>query len=289
MNPTVSIVCPIRNMEGKLQNLHSWIRECGPQFQVILVCDSSTDKTLIELQKIQSSFPSTQIEILQGEFGSPGSARNEGMAKASNHWVVFWDSDDLGNPRVLLEELKNAEAEFLDAVISGYDIFSLETRIKTWTWWPTNPEKCIDEITLNPGVWRFCFKRSSLRDLTFPKLRMAEDQLFLNAFLMTSPRLAFSNAVTYQYFVNVENQLTSQAHALEDLSQASNELYPLLRMNSDCPVFTLRIYGKILLTQVKKCRLSTKIKSIVWLIYLFLRFPGVTTQLFLDIVSERAR
>ena len=289
MNLNVSIICPIRNMEGRLQNLNSWVKECGPQFQIILVCDSSTDNTFNELQSIQSSLPSTQIEVLEGKFGSPGSARNAGIGKASNDWIVFWDSDDLGYPKILLEVLSSAEAESLDGVIFGYEIYSGEQKVKSWTRWPINSRKCIEEITLNPGIWRYCFKRLSLGSLTFPKLRMAEDQLFLNEFLMMSPHLAFSDAVTYQYFVNVENQLTSFAPALEDLSNASDSLYRLLRKNSDSAVFTLRIYGKILLTQVKRCRLPTKVKAIPRLMSLFFRFPGVTTQLFIDIVSGKLK
>lgn len=289
MNQTVSIICPIRNMEGKLQNLNSWVKECGPQFQIILVCDSSTDNTFDELQSIQSSLPSTQIEVLEGDFGSPGSARNAGIRKASKDWIVFWDSDDLGHPKVLLEELRSVEAEFLDAVIFGYEIYSGEQKVESWTRWPIGSKKCIDGITLNPGIWRFCFKRISLGSLTFPKLRMAEDQLFLNEFLMMSPHLSFSDEIIYQYFVNVENQLTSLAPALEDLSDASDSLYRLLRKNSDSAVFTVRIYGKILLTQVKKCRLPKKVRAIPRLMSLFLRFPGVTSQLFMDIILEKSK
>ena len=289
MNQTVSIICPIRNMEGKLQNLNSWMMECGPQFQIILVCDSSIDRTFYELQKIQSTLPSTQIEVLEGKFGSPGSARNAGIAKASNDWVVFWDSDDLGNPKVLLEELRSVDTDSIDAVIFGYEIFSGEQKVKSWIEWPKNSEKCIDEITLNPGIWRFCFKRSSLRSLTFPKLCMAEDQLFLNEYMMTSPRLTFSDAVTYKYFVNIENQLTSLAPALEDLRYAGDELFRILKNSSGGAIFTVRLYGKILMTQVKKCRISLKIRAISHLMRLFLRHPRVTSQLFIEIVSAKSK
>lgn len=289
MKSTISIICPVRNMEGKLSNLESWVNKCNSDFQIILVCDSSTDMTLLELKKIKSMNVSADIKILEGTFGSPGSARNAGMTQADGDWVVFWDSDDIGNPRFLSQEVRRPKSESVDAIIFGYEIHSKENKIKAWTPWPSSPLKCINQISLNPGLWRFSFKRSSIQDLFFLDLRMGEDQLFINDFMRKSPQLHFSDEVTYKYFVNVDNQLTSNMRAVEELGRAIKVLSDQLKCGDDFQIFSVRILGKMLLTQMKKTKFPVKIRALFELLRLFFTYPKKTTHLIINSVWRTSK
>ena len=287
MRPTISVICPVRNMEGKLQNLENWVKLCDSSFQIVLVSDSSTDNTLSELKKIKTANPFSRIEIIEGLFGSPGCARNAGIALAEGEWVVFWDSDDVGNPKLLTDALQKYDPTALDAIAFGYEIYSGTSRIKSWVLWPSTDKMCIEKMTLNPGIWRFFFKKSSIRDIEFSNLSMAEDQLFINDFMRKSPQIAFANDVAYRYFVNRENQLTSSKSALEDLRVAAHKLSIQMGTDASIQVFTVRIFGKILITQIKKCRFPLKIYAAIKLSLLFLRYPKDTVKLFYDIVWGR--
>lgn len=289
MSPTVSVVCPIKNMEGRLQNLNSWLKECDAHFQIILVCDSCTDKTVEELQKMKESSPPNQIEIIEGAYGSPGAARNAGFQYARNEWVIFWDSDDFGKPKELASCLATQSGDLLDAVVFGYDIYSGDASRSNWTTWPIGHEKSMEKLSLNPGIWRICFRRSSITDLKFPNLRMAEDQLFINDFMQKLPKLQFSNVVIYKYFVNVSNQLTSNKSALEDLREAANLLAGKLGGESGAEIFTMRIYGKILITQIRKCNISTKFQAGLRMILLYVKHPAETSLLLKSILAEKSK
>lgn len=288
MKPVISVVCPVRNMEGKLQNLQSWIKQCDPTFQIILVCDSSTDKTLEELQNVQLMNPLLNIEILVGEFGSPGSARNEGLTRAEGKWVTFWDSDDLGRPQLLSSEIQKYNEDELDAVIFGYEIHTGRKMLKPWTNWPNDQKRALERTTLNPGLWRFCFKRSSIGNLTFPNLRMAEDQLFINDFIQKSPLVNFNNTATYNYFVGIKNQLTSNVVALGDLSAAVRVLSKYIKTSKDIQIFTIRILGKILITQIKKSQLHIKVSAVQSLIGLAFKYPREVMKLIYDVILEKS-
>jgi len=288
MNPTISIICPVRNMAGRLQNLETWVRECNSTFQILLVCDSSTDNTYAELQDLKSAYPAINIEILKGEFGSPGNARNAGLEQAHGIWVTFWDSDDVGNPQLIFEELQKYDPELVDAIVFGYDIYSGSHKLKPWNLWPKDIKNSISRTSLNPGIWRFCFKRSSILDFKFSHLRMAEDQLFINEFIRKSPQLNFNNSITYSYFVDVENQLTSNELALGDLREAVEVLSSEIRREKDVEVFTIRIFGRILITQIKKSKFLLKFNAAFKLVHLAGRYPREVTKLILDTFLEKS-
>ena len=289
MNPSISIICPIRNMEGKLQNLRTWLNQCDSHFQVILVCDTCTDKTVEEIREIQGFSPSIQIEIIEGDFGTPGGARNAGLRRAENEWIVFWDSDDIGKPRDLLNGLKRNAANLVDAVVFGYEIYSHSTMKRPWLDWPSNHKKKIEYLALNPGIWRMCFRRSSINNIYFPEIRMAEDQLFINDFMGSAPKIEFCNDVVYKYFINVSTQLTSNKDAIKDLEIATSLLASYLGKNLNSKRFAVRIYGKILLTQIKKCQKQVKLKAGIELMSLLIRFPKLIFKLFLDIIVREPK
>jgi glycosyltransferase involved in cell wall biosynthesis len=286
MNPKISVICPIHNMEGKLQNLSMWITKCDNQFQIILVCDSSTDETAKELLQLQKTLQSKNLQIVVGDFGSPGTARNIGAELAQNEWIIFWDSDDLGDPSCLINRLGNYDSSKLDAVVFGYEVYSSGNRMEGWREWPSEYERCLDRISLNPGIWRFCFSRTSLGNLKFPSIRMAEDQLYINEFINNSPNLLFDNSVVYRYFVDVENQLTSNAIALKDIDLALKMLRTQMRVSPQNSSYTIRIYGRLLLTQFKRGHHLSKLISLYRIWSLIMNNPRATWRLIRDMRKE---
>ena len=84
----LSIVIPSYNSAGTIrQCLDSTIREFGNGHEIIVVDDGSTDDS----PAILSEYP--VILLNSGKTSGAGAARNRGIERASNDWILFIDSD----------------------------------------------------------------------------------------------------------------------------------------------------------------------------------------------------
>jgi cellulose synthase/poly-beta-1,6-N-acetylglucosamine synthase-like glycosyltransferase len=85
--PVVSVIVPVRNREDDIQEcLDSLIQLDYPSFEMIVVEDGSTDKTL----EIISHYP---VRVLETNGEGAYAARNRGIQVAKGEIVAFTDSD----------------------------------------------------------------------------------------------------------------------------------------------------------------------------------------------------
>jgi glycosyltransferase involved in cell wall biosynthesis len=227
MMPKLSIVVPIKNMDGKLKNLKSWIDEALLlNCEVILVEDISNLTFTTELDHLMVARTHGNLKKVTGEFGNPGSARNAGKEMARGEWIAFWDSDDVGFPEKALKVLSNVNQE------TDLIVFSSETR--EWSSGKIVGENHINSVSSNisqvaghPGLWRMIFKTQFIASLSFPPFRMAEDQVFLAKVIHKTPEIIFCDEIIYSYFLNVPGQLTSSIEAIADLELAIRDMHKL--------------------------------------------------------------
>ena len=98
--PTISVIVPMYNAEKYLKTcINSILNQSFTDFELILVNNCSTDKTLEILQSFQDS----RIKILQTEknSGSASTPRNLGLDNAKGEFVYFIDADDAIVPQAL--------------------------------------------------------------------------------------------------------------------------------------------------------------------------------------------
>jgi hypothetical protein len=87
--PLLSIICPVWKMEGKLQNLQTWISQISDSVEVVLVYDESPDETLKELEGIVGCHQRPeQIKILTGKFGSI--TVGDGVVQDNSASTAWW-------------------------------------------------------------------------------------------------------------------------------------------------------------------------------------------------------
>jgi glycosyltransferase involved in cell wall biosynthesis len=213
--PLLSIVVPIRNMQGRLGLVRNWLTQVQKlNMEVIFVNDASIDDTLTELNEIVGQNKYNFVKTFDGIFGGPGPARNFGMSKAKGKWIAFWDSDDEPDAPMFFEMIRLAELGGQDIAVGGWAARqALGEEGK-----PSNLEKIhsskLINILVNPGIWRWAFKVEIAKKSKFPATLMGEDVVFL-ANLKLSPRFQYNKKV-YTYLQGTPGQLTSNESALRD-------------------------------------------------------------------------
>lgn len=109
MNPKVSIVVPIYNMEDYLDRcLQSLLGQSLREIEIIAVNDGSRDFSLELLQKYARQ--DSRITIIDKANGGVSAARNDGVLAARGQYIGFVDPDDWVHES-MYEQLYHAAAE----------------------------------------------------------------------------------------------------------------------------------------------------------------------------------
>ena len=225
----ISIVVPISKMSGKLNLLHSWLQEIGKHenAEVILVHDKQDELTSRDLKGVIQSVNSKHIKLVEKQVLSPGLARNIGLKMAQGQWIAFADSDDQVLVKTLLSEVNKFKESKADALVFDYNKFHVNDKsIINFT---HNSRQF--NVGWNPGIWRWVFKSSSLKEVEFSQHRMGEDQLFLMKFLSNPKDIILVPKATYVYVVGNEFQLTHSGKAIAELPKLMNEVTYLRENN----------------------------------------------------------
>ncbi|WP_251551947.1 glycosyltransferase [Neobacillus muris] len=93
MNPTISIIVPVYNVENFIQPcIESILNQTFTDFEIILVNDGSTDRSGFICDEFAKK--DKRIFVIHKENGGQSSARNKGIEAAKGHYIGFVDSDD---------------------------------------------------------------------------------------------------------------------------------------------------------------------------------------------------
>ena len=99
----VSVIIPTFNRLGKIQRaVDSVLRQSFKDFELIVVDDGSTDKTLDWLKQCQDP----KLTIIESKHSGVAHARNLGVQKAHGEWLCFLDSDDVWHRHKLSEQIR---------------------------------------------------------------------------------------------------------------------------------------------------------------------------------------
>ncbi|MBS9942067.1 glycosyltransferase family 2 protein [Vibrio alginolyticus] len=100
----VSIVMPAYNAQDFICSaVSSVIEQTYPDWELIIVDDSSSDNTVEVLRR----FSDSRIKVVESKVNQgPGVSRNIGISKAKGRYLAFLDSDDLWNSDKLQVQIK---------------------------------------------------------------------------------------------------------------------------------------------------------------------------------------
>ena len=118
----VSVIIPVYNGEKFINDcLDCVTRQTLEDLDILFVDDGSTDGTPERIRARAAEDP--RITYIRQENAGCGVARNNALARAAGEYVVFWDCDDLFDPRAL--ELMSAamEQHGADVCVCGVNKF----------------------------------------------------------------------------------------------------------------------------------------------------------------------
>lgn len=115
MNNHVSVIVPVWNGATYLADaLHSVLQQEGPDLQVIVVDDGSTDGTAAVVQQFQP-----RVTYLYQANQGAAAARNQGLQVATGAFIAFIDADDLWTTGRLLRQLCVLQAAPTTQLVQG--------------------------------------------------------------------------------------------------------------------------------------------------------------------------
>jgi len=265
-SPLLTAVMPVKELKIHYPRFSEWVRKLTTNdLSIVVVNDGQlleTDEILFALQR---EMPDGILKVLRGENKGPGSARNIGLAHVESPWVCFWDVDDLPHVNEIMAELKAIQAKEVDIVIGAFtkiDILkNTEIREKMFG---LDHKQNLSQIAFEPGLWRFCFKTESLKDIRFPEIYMGEDQVFIAKCNVESKKVVFTNKIFYNYVKGVSGQLTNSKSHIKDLGLAIEFVSNILITRPESNTTKIQTM-RLIVSGLLRGNFLTKINSFTWL------------------------
>lgn len=278
MNPTISIICPVYNVQEFLQKcVDSIVVQSFRDWELILVDDGSPD----ESGRICDEYAAKdeRIRVIHKTNGGVSSARQTGLEAAKGEYIIHADPDDWTEPTMLEDLYTKAKAENADVVICDYFI----NRGKRQTYAkqePTSlePKRVLKELfqqllgsCWNKLVRQACYNRY---DIKFPVgINYCEDLLVcVQLFIHNDIKIAYLPKAFYHYRMN-ENSITHRLtrknyegllkylDMLDIILQ--EEEYTAIKEKAALGVFIESFIGKVM-TKAETAAMFQRVKSVAY-------------------------
>lgn len=128
-SPLISVVVPVYNVEQYLQQcVESVLRQTYRHLEIILVDDGSTDSSGEMCDRLAGR--DDRIRVVHKRNAGLGMARNSGLDVAKGEFVMFLDSDDFMDARMVEELYAQLEKTGADTSYCGYSEYYGENNVK---------------------------------------------------------------------------------------------------------------------------------------------------------------
>lgn len=200
--PKISVIIPVYNTGKYLARcLDSVVQQTFNNLEIICVNDGSTDDSAKILK--QYAQLDKRIKIITQKNSGLSAARNAGLKHMSGEYVSFIDSDDWIDANYYEYLLHLIEQKHADIAMAGMRIVT-DKHISDNTTPNMVTDKFVEKIRNLPNgsMCDKLFKSELFHDLEFPRGRYYEDNIVLVKVMHKSKTVAFSNLVSYYYFMN---------------------------------------------------------------------------------------
>lgn len=228
---TLSVVVPSYNSQDYLHRCLDTLLPGGPDVEVIVVDDGSTDATAAIAEGYAARFPDTVRVIRQPNAGH-GGAVNTGLAHAAGRFVKVVDSDDWLDAAAyarLLEVLRT-DAAGVDMVVSNFVYEKVDKRRKKAVRYhdvlPRGRELTWDEVgafgkSQYMLMHSLVYRTELLREcgLRLPEHTFYVDNLYAYVPLAAVERMYYLDVDLYRYFIGRADQSVSEEVMIRRVDQ----------------------------------------------------------------------
>ena len=215
--PTISVIIPMYNSEKYIcKNINSILNQSFTDFELIIVNDSSTDKSLNAVKSFNDKRISVYTKINEG----PSKARNYGIKHAKGKYIMFIDADDYIEPNALstyMDIIKNSNPDFIingfysETINSDYaDMVCLDSKL-----YNSKKELKEDLVLLYKNhllynVWNKLFKMDIIKNnkINFKDVVYNEDMIFVQDYLKCCHKVYNTNECLYHYVREIKGSIT---------------------------------------------------------------------------------
>jgi glycosyltransferase involved in cell wall biosynthesis len=243
MNPLISIIVPIYNVEPYLCNsLDSIIVQTYSNLEIILVDDGSTDNCGLICDEYASR--DSRIKVTHKKNEGVSAARNTGLMAASGEYIGWVDPDDWCEPDMFSTLLEGLMHENAQLALCGIDSVNgiMHTRIYAAARTTLSKEKALHlfcrgtnfiyEILTNKLI-----KKSLFDKITFPSVVRGEDSAVMMKLVAAAEKIVLLPEIKYYYYIrkgglSQRKDPQSIANSLEILVERADKIvieYPQLK------------------------------------------------------------
>ncbi len=223
MDKTVSVILPIYNVEKYLERaVESVSNQTYNNLEIILVDDGSTDSS----GKIcdDMSLRDNRIKVIHKQNGGLSDARNVGKRVAKGQYILFIDSDDFINEKMIEILVNNIQAYDADVSCCQYmDVYDnnsfpqySDVRIKKLI----NREEFLKEYLydtyISASVCTKLMKREISDKIDFPVGKVYEDAFYHLELAKTADRFICITKPLYYYYHRT-NSITTKPYRKENM------------------------------------------------------------------------
>lgn len=230
----LTLVVPSYNVEGYLRRCVERMTSAGPEVDVLIVDDGSTDGTPALADALAAEYPDI-VRVIHQENGGHGEGLNQGIRTAQGIYLKSVDADDRIDPESLksLLDLLRAHTEpdtWADLVINDYvydhpdreNVFQVRynhvfhaDRVDTWN--SCRPFPIWKQFMIHSMCYRVALLREHGYEL--PKHTFYEDNLYIYQPLPWVRTVLYLPCPLYGYTVGQENQSVSEKNLLRRMDQ----------------------------------------------------------------------
>jgi len=215
-NISLSVIVPCYNVERYLdRSLGCLERQWNGRtdYEIILVNDASTDRTIDKLNEFKKRHPDNVTVIDKKVNEGVGMARNSGLDAAHGRWIVFMDPDDAlvdNGYGSLLELTRGDEFDILSfgaKVVEEPDWNDAMTSAPLSGLRIEGVESSQDYMLNNHygTCIKFFFKRELIGNQRFKPLVFLEDVVFVLPIFLSDAKVAFTEENIYFYVLRTSS------------------------------------------------------------------------------------
>ncbi len=191
------------------ETINSVINQSYTNWELLLVDDKSTDKTVETVKAFMEEYPNVRLLVNETNSGAAIS-RNKGIMEAKGEYIAFLDADDLWKPEKLEKQLAFMQAENCEVSFTSYEQIDEEGK-------PLNKlimalpilsyEKYLKSNYI--GNLTGIYNARTLGKITSPNLRKRQDWLIWLAAIKKSGKPAKGVQESLAYYRVRENSMSS--------------------------------------------------------------------------------